>query len=103
MPPGTRLGYTVVMTPQDLADALDAMNAAAAGNPDLMPGLIEIHDAEWCDTLFQIERTAKSLDEGIRHRGVKVAISSEFKTRVLTRVDAGDRGDPYRDLEPRGA
>lgn len=88
------------MTPDELADALDTMQAAASGNPDLMPGLIEIHDAEWCDTLYQIERTAKSLDEGIRHRGVKVAISSTFQTRVLTRVDAGDRGDPYRDLEP---
>ncbi len=103
MPPGARLGYTVVMTPQDIADVLDAMHAAATGNPDLMPGLIEINSTEWCDDLYQIERTAKSLDEGIRHRGVKVAISSTFQTRVLTRVDAGDRGDPYRDLEPRGA
>gem|GEM_PF-216919 len=103
VPPGARLGYTVVMTPQDIADVLDAMHAAATGNPDLMPGLIEINSTEWCDDLYQIERTAKSLDEGIRHRGVKVAISSTFQTRVLTRVDAGDRGDPYRDLEPRGA
>jgi len=100
MPPGARLRYTVVMTSQDLADALDAMNAAAAGTPDLMPGLIEIGSTEWCEHLYQIERTAKSLDEGIRHRGVKVAISSTFQTRVLTRVDAGDRGEPYRDLDP---
>ena len=88
------------MTPDELADALDAMQVAASGNPDLMPGLIEIHDAEWCDTLFQIERTAKSLDEGVRHREIKVVISSAFQTRVLTRAEAGERGEPYRDLEP---
>lgn len=89
------------MTPQDLADALDTMNAAAAGAPDLMPGLIEINSTEWCDDLYQIERTAKSLDEGIRHRGINVAISSAFKTRVMTRAEAGERGAPYRDLTSR--
>nr|WP_315026833.1 hypothetical protein [Brevundimonas diminuta] len=101
MPPAARLGYTVVMTPQDLADALDAMNAAAAVDPDLMPGLIEINSTEWCDDLYQIEHTAKSLDEGIRHREIKVVISSAFQTRVLTRAEAGERGAPYHELLAR--
>lgn len=86
------------MTPEQLTAALDALITAAGDNTDLLPGLIEVNSTEWCETLYQIERTAKSLDEGVRHRGIKVAISSSFETRVLTRSEAGDRGEPYRDV-----
>ncbi|MGR6534103.1 hypothetical protein [Brevundimonas sp. RM1] len=78
------------------------MAAAAGDDPNSLPGLIEINSAEWCETLYQIEHTAKSLDEGVRHRGIKVAISSAFDTRVLTRAEAGERGEPYRDILPGG-
>ncbi|CAM2808713.1 hypothetical protein EJ082_01315 [Brevundimonas diminuta] len=88
------------MTPDQLTTALDAMMASAGDDPDFLPGLIEVNSEEWCETLYSIERTAKSLDEGIRHRGIKVAISSAFETRVLTRSEAGDRGQPYRDVTP---
>lgn len=88
------------MSPDDLRNAIDAMAAAAGDNPDLLPGLIEVSSNDWCDALYQIERTAKTLDEGIRHRGLKVVVSSLFKTRVLTRVEAAERGEPYRDLTP---
>jgi hypothetical protein len=77
------------------------MFAAAGDNTDLLPGLIEVNSTEWCETLYQIERTAKSLDEGVRHRGIKVAISSAFETRILTRAEAGERGSPYLNLTPR--
>ncbi|MGX1744998.1 MULTISPECIES: hypothetical protein [unclassified Brevundimonas] len=86
------------MTPEQLTTALDAMMASAGEDPNLQPGLIEINSDEWCDDLYAIDHTAKSLDEGIRHRGIKVAISSAFETRVLTRSEAGDRGEPYRDV-----
>lgn len=43
----------------------------------------------------------KALDEGVRIQGVRVAISSELTTRVLTRAGAGERGAPYRELAPR--
>lgn len=89
------------MTPDQLTAALDAMMASAGEDPDLQPGLIEINSDEWCETLYQIERTAKSLDEGVRHRGIKVAISSAFETRILTRAEAGERGSPYLNLTPR--
>ena len=89
------------MTPDELTAAVDAMAAAAGDNPDLLPGLIEANSTDWCETLYQIERTAKTLDEGIRHRGVKVAVSSLFETKVLTRAEAGERGAPYRDLTSR--
>ena len=89
------------MTPDELTAAVDAMAAAAGDNPDLLPGLIEANSTDWCETIYQIERTAKTLDEGIRHRGVKVAVSSLFETKVLARAEAGDRGAPYRDLTSR--
>jgi len=89
------------MTPEQLTAALDAMIAAAADDPNSLPGLIEINSAEWCETLYAIEHSAKSLDEGVRHRGIKIAISSTFATRVMTRTEAGKRGAPYRDLKPR--
>jgi len=89
------------MTPAELTTAIDAMAATAGGDANLLPGLIEANSTDWCETLYQIERTAKTLDEGIRHRGVKVVVSSLFETRVLTRAEAGDRGAPYRDLTSR--
>lgn len=89
------------MTSDELTATIDAMAAAAEGNGDLLPGLIEANSADWCETLYQIEHAAKTLDEGIRHRGVKVAVSSLFETKVLTRAEAGDRGAPYRDLTSR--
>lgn len=88
------------MTPDQLTAALDAMHQAAASDPDLMPGLIEVKSAGWCDSLYAIERITKTLDEGIRHRGIKVVVSSLFETRVLTRSEAGDRGTPYYELTP---
>ena len=88
------------MTPEQLTAALDALITAAGDNTDLLPGLIEVNSTEWCDDLYAIDHMAKSLDEGIRHRGIKVAISSAFETRVLTRSEAGDRGQPYRDVTP---
>lgn len=78
------------------------MVAAAGDNTDLLPGLVEVNSTEWCETLYGIEHSAKSLDEGIRHRGITVAISSAFDTRVLTRAEAGERGEPYRDLQAGG-
>lgn len=89
------------MTPEQLNDALDAMTAAAGDNIDLLPGLIEVNSDEWCETLYAIEKTTRSLDEGIRHREIKVVISSAYETRVLTRTEAGERGAPYRDLVSR--
>ena len=83
------------MTPEQLTTALDAMTAAAGDNIDLLPGLIEVNSDEWCETLYAIEKTTRSLDEGIRHREIKVVISSAYETLVLTRAEAGERGAPY--------
>lgn len=89
------------MTPDELAQVLDAMAAAAGPNPNLMPGLITVKDVEWVPTFYVLKEECRTLDDGVRHRNIKIAISSTLETRVLTRADAGERGKPYRDLMPR--
>lgn len=89
------------MTPDKLAEALDAVAAAAGPKPDLMPGLITVKDIEWVPTFYVLKEECRTLDDGVRHRNIKVAISSTLETQVLTRADAGERGEPYRDLAPR--
>lgn len=86
------------MTPDQLTAALDAMQQAAGGDAERVPGLITVNSAAWCDSVYAIERITKTLDEGIRHRGIKVVISSLFESLVLTRGEAGDRGAPYQEL-----
>ena len=34
----------------------------------------------------------------MRYREVQVQVSSQFETRVLSRAEAGGRGEPYREL-----
>lgn len=90
------------MTPDQLTAALDAMQQAAGDEVQLMPGLVAVNSAEWCDSLYAVEHVARILDEGIRHRGIKIVISSLFETRVLTRAEAADRGAPYLELTSGG-
>lgn len=90
------------MTPDQLTAALDAMLQAAGDDAQLVPGLITVNSAEWCNSLYAVERITKTLDEGTRHRGIKVVVSSLFETRVLTRAEADDRGAPYQDLTSGG-
>ena len=90
------------MTPDQLTAALDAMQQAAGGDAALMPGLVTAKSSNWCDSLYAIERITRTLDEGIRHREIKVLVSSLFETKVLTRAEAADRGAPYYDLTSGG-
>ena len=87
------------MTLPELDDALDAMEKAAAGDPHKMPGLITFRTDDW----VPLPRFAsvKTLDDGMRYRDVVILVGSQQQTTVLTRADAGDRGEPYRDLMPR--
>jgi hypothetical protein len=43
----------------------------------------------------------QSIADGIRIRDIKVAVGATAVTKVLTRAEAGDRGEPYRDLTDR--
>lgn len=85
------------MTAEELTAAIDAMIAAAGSDAERLPGLITVNSTDWCNALHDIEHVTRTLDEGIRHRGIRVSVSSAFETKVLTRAEAGERGAPYRD------
>ncbi|MBB4799652.1 hypothetical protein HNP32_003410 [Brevundimonas bullata] len=86
------------MTPTELDDALDAMQLAAAGNPDLMPGLITVESNHWVQVLSGVRPTCARLDDGLRHRDIQIHVGSTQETKLLTRAEAGERGAPYRDM-----
>lgn len=91
------------MTPDDLNDTLDAMLAAAAGDADKAPGLIEIQTDDWISSLSAMQTgRPQTIVDGVRIREIKVAIGAASETRVLTRAEAGERGEPYRTLASRG-
>lgn len=91
------------MTPAELDDALDAMELAARGSGDLnlAPGLITVRADHWINVLGVIGAKAATLADGLRYREIKVEIASTSATAVITRNEAGDRGEPYRALSPR--
>lgn len=89
------------MTLDELNDSLEAMELAAAGVPQRLPGLITINTDLWVNDLADMRAPCKALHDGMRYRDVVVHISSDARTEVLTRAQAGERGEPYRDLLPR--
>ena len=74
------------------------MQLAAAGNPDLMPGLITVESNHWAQVLSGVRSTCARLDDGLRHRDIQIHVGSAQEMRVLTRAEAGERGAPYREL-----
>lgn len=89
------------MTLDQLNDALDAMAADAAGNSDLMPGLITVESGHWVHVLSAVRATCAALHDGLRHLNIVIHVGSQQETKMLTRAEAGERGAPYRDLAPR--
>ncbi|WP_284876666.1 hypothetical protein [Brevundimonas sp. MEB006b] len=86
------------MTPDELNNALDAMQGAA-GEDSLKPGLITVQTDDWISRLSALQSgRPQSIADGIRIRDIKVAVSSSDASKILTRAEAGDRGEPYRDL-----
>ncbi|QBX38071.1 hypothetical protein E4M02_06110 [Brevundimonas sp. S30B] len=87
------------MTPEDLNARLDTMAAEANGDPARMPGLITVQTDDWIARIATIDRPRpRTIADGIRIRDIKVAVSSTAETKVLTRAEAGEAGEPYRDL-----
>ncbi|WP_312599060.1 hypothetical protein [Brevundimonas sp.] len=89
------------MTPDDLHAQLDALQAAAGDDDSRKPGLITIRSDEWIERLYAESVKPKTIADGIRIRDIKVAISADAMTAVLTREEAGDRGEPYREPQAR--
>jgi len=90
------------MTPAELDDLLDATEAAAAGDPGRRPGLITVQTDDWIERISAMQSCRpQTIVDGIRIRDIKVAVGAQEQTTVLTRDEAGGRGEPYRDLAPR--
>jgi hypothetical protein len=90
------------MTSDELNAALDALQTAAADDETLLPGLIEISVDDWIQRLAEMQTARpKTIADGIRIRDIMVAFTGGSITRTLTRSDAGERGQPYRNLAPR--
>jgi len=90
------------MTPDQLNDALEAMAAAAGDDPNLLPGLITVETDRWVNVVSAVRAKCTALHDGLRHRDIVIHVGSQQETKVLTRAEAGDRGEPYRDLLPAG-
>ncbi len=88
------------MTHDELDATLDRM--AASGAAEGIPGLITVSSDHWCGPLSMMRATCASLSDGLRYRDIMVMVSSQFRTEVLSRGEAGDRGAPHRDLVPAG-
>jgi len=82
------------MTPDQLNDALDAMAAAAGDDPELLPGLITVESGHWVNVLSAVRANCTALHEGLRHRDIVIHVGSQQEPKVLTRAEAGDRGEP---------
>ena len=89
------------MTPDELNDRLDALALEAAENADLMPGLVTVQADHWINVLGVVGAKAATLADGLRYRNIKMEIALANTPAVLTRTDAGERGEPYRDLTAR--
>ena len=90
------------MTPDDLHAQLDALQAAAGDDDGRKPGLITVQTDDWIDRLSgEQSGRPQTIADGIRIRNIKVAVGATAVTKVLTRADAGDRGEPYRDMTER--
>ncbi len=86
------------MTPDELNAALDAMQSAAGGDDGRKPGLITIPTDAWIESFYAVAVKPKTIVDGIRIRDIKVAVCASNEAKVLTRAEAGERGEPYRDL-----
>ena len=90
------------MTRDELDETLDRMQASsrARGDTESSPGLITVESSHWVGHIAEVRARCASLQDGLRYRDIKIHVSSGLETAVLSRAEAGDRGEPYRDLTP---
>lgn len=88
------------MTHDDLDQILDRMFTEAS-MPEDQPGAVTVQTDDWLGILSTVKATCASLQDGLRYREIQILVSSQFETRVLSRGEAGTRGEPYRDLRAR--
>lgn len=85
------------MTHDELDQTLDRMFAAASA-PEGQPGAVTVQTDDWLGPLSTVKATCASLHDGLRYREIRILVASTFETRVLSRAEAAEQGEPYRDL-----
>ncbi|PTT05694.1 MULTISPECIES: hypothetical protein [unclassified Caulobacter] len=88
------------MTAEQIATAVQALHEQAGEHEGLKPGLITVHADNWVAMSPRLPALCTIPALGIRHRGIRVIVSRQEDNRVLTRDEAGQRGEPFLDLEP---
>lgn len=94
------------MSPEDITHDIDllAKQAVASGDTEDGPGLILLSTDTWCRQGFVLATEHTTALRGIRHRNIRVWISSKFDDRVLTRREARLQGsEDFEDLTPQAA
>lgn len=94
-----------VMTADEIAQdiTLLANQAATSGDAEDGPGLILLSADTWCRPGFHLQTEHTTALRGIRHRNIRIWISSRFEDRVLSRREARLQGsEDFEDLEPPG-
>ena len=89
------------MTPEDIAHDIKLLadEAAASGDPESGPGLILLSADTWCRQGFALATEHTTALRGIRHRNIRVWISTKFEDRVLSRREARLQGsEDFEDL-----
>lgn len=93
------------MKREEIDQLLEAAQAEAVakGDDSFRPGAITFNSATWVRmSMTHLPTTCVSVKVGIRYRGISVLISSQRNDGVLTRGEAGEAGEPFYELEPRG-
>lgn len=81
--------------------ALLASQAAASGDAEEGPGLILLSADTWCRPGFHVQTEHTTALRGIRHRNIRIWISSRFEDRVLSRREARLQGsEDFEDFLP---
>ncbi|PZU00559.1 MAG: hypothetical protein DI624_01910 [Brevundimonas sp.] len=88
------------MTHDELDQTLDRMFKDAV-SPEDQPGAVTVQTDDWLGVLSTARATCATLQNGLRYRDIRILVSSQFETQVLSRAEAGDRGEPYRELRDR--
>jgi hypothetical protein len=91
------------MTPEDINHDIKLLadQAAASDDPEDGPGLILLSADTWCRQGFVLATEHTTALRGIRHRNIRVWISSKSEDRVLSRREARLQGsEDFEDLLP---
>lgn len=88
----------------DIDHIFDIMTKEAMDRSDetLLPGLITLTPETWGRIARPVTgMVCTNILYGIRYRSIRTSVSSAFEDKVLNRAEAGERGEPYFDLEPK--